>query len=130
MSDLPPVSCMCLTYGRPTWVVNEAVESFVRQDYAGERELVLLNDCAQQTYSCDHPDVVVVNTGRRFKTVGEKRNACAALAQHDLLCVWDDDDIYLPHRLSFSVRMMREHERYRRFFKPSKAFVLRGCRQS
>ena len=35
----------------------------------------------------------------RFRSLGEKRNACAALASHDVdgFLVADDDDIYLPH---------------------------------
>ena len=44
----------------------------------------------------DHPEVQVVNLPRRFRTVGEKMNAAVALASHDLLFVWDDDDLFLP----------------------------------
>ncbi len=54
-------------------------------------------------WSFDHPEVQVINLPRRFRTLGEKMNAAVALASHDLLFVWDDDDVYLPHRLSFSV---------------------------
>ncbi|MBW3542986.1 MAG: glycosyltransferase family 2 protein [Planctomycetes bacterium] len=123
---MPPVSCLCLTYGRPQ-VLEEAVQSFLLQDYSGPKELVVLNDFAEQTLVFDHPQVRVVNVPARFNSVGEKRNACAALASYDLLCVWDDDDLYLPHRLSFSVRMLDEA---RGFFKPSKAFVLSHGRLS
>ncbi|MBS0208881.1 MAG: glycosyltransferase family 2 protein, partial [Planctomycetes bacterium] len=111
---------MCLTFGRPQ-VLEEAIESFLRQDYTGGKELIVLNDCAQQTLVFDHPDVAVVNVSKRFKTVGEKRNACAALASHDLLLVWDDDDIFLPHRISFS---LAHFDAKKGFFKPSKALML------
>lgn len=120
MDGFPAVSCMCLTYGRPQ-VLEEAVESFVRQDYPGPKELLVLNDFADQTLTCNHPDVRIINVSKRFRTVGEKRNACAALASHDLLFVWDDDDIFLPHRLGYSVRMLDPHKG---FFKPSQAFTL------
>lgn len=120
MKGHPPVSCMCLTYGRPH-VLEEAIESFLRQDYKGEKELLVLNDYADQTLHFDHPEVVVVNTGKRFKTVGEKRNASAALCSHDILFVWDDDDIYLPWRISFSIE---KYDEQKMFFKPSKAMVL------
>ena len=99
-SALPGVSCLCLTYGRPAQL-EEAIESFLRQEYAGAKELIVLNDYAEQHLRCDRPDVRVVNIARRFRTVGEKYNAAAALATHDLLFVWDDDDLYLPHRLAF-----------------------------
>lgn len=121
MNDLVPISCMCLTFGRPKSVLDEAVHSFLQQDYKGKKELIVLNDYDQQTIKFDHPEVKIVNVNKRFKTVGEKRNACAALATYDMLAVWDDDDIYLPHRLSFSVKMFDENKR---FFKPSKAWTL------
>ena len=102
METHPPVSCFCLTYGRPR-LLEEAIHSFLRQDYAGPKELIVLNDYADQILELDHPEVQVINLGKRFRTLGEKMNAAVALASHDLLFTWDDDDVYLPHRLSFSV---------------------------
>lgn len=116
----PPVSCMCLTYGRPH-LLEEAIASFLAQDYVGIKELVVLNDCEYQSLHCDHPEVIVVNVPRRFKTVGEKRNACAALALHEYLFVWDDDDLSLPHRLSYSMQQLKSGLR---FFKSSSALDL------
>jgi hypothetical protein len=50
---------------------------------------------------CSQENWHVVSTSRRFRTLGEKRNACAALSNPDVdaYVVWDDDDIYLPHTL-------------------------------
>lgn len=120
MVDTPPVSCMCLTYGRPH-LLEEAVESFLRQDYCGVKELIVLNDFDRHVLRFDHPEVHVINVPKRFSTVGEKRNACAALATHHLLFVWDDDDIYLPHRLSYSVSKLTSDGQ---FYKSPKAFML------
>ena len=115
----PPVSCLCPTYGRPE-LLEEAVYSFLLQDYPGRKELIVLNDYAEQTLVFDHPEVRVINLPLRFRTVGEKRNAAVALASHNLLFVWDDDDIYLPHRLTFSIRHFDPKQG---FFKPNKAWV-------
>src|SRR4051812_42465388 len=104
---LPPVSCICLTYGRAA-VLEEAIQSFLLQDYQGVKELLILNDLASQTLRFDHPDVRIINLPLRFRTVGEKMNAAAALCSHDLLFVWDDDDIYLPHRIRLSVEQFVE----------------------
>jgi len=112
---------MCLTFARPQRMVEEAVYSFLNQDYAGDKELLILNDFDRQTIAFHHPQVTVVNVPSRFHTVGEKRNAAAALCRHDLLAVWDDDDICLPHRLSFSVS---RYDDKKRFFKPTRAFSL------
>jgi hypothetical protein len=40
--SLPRVSCQCITYGRTT-LLDEAVESFLRQDYPGEKELEVVS---------------------------------------------------------------------------------------
>ena len=118
MEGQPAVSCICMTYGRPR-VLQEAVHSFLIQDYAGPKELIVLNDYVDQTLLLDHPEVQVINVCKRFRTVGAKMNAAVALASHDLLFVWDDDDIYLPHRLSFSVAHYNPSQG---FFKPNKAW--------
>jgi glycosyltransferase involved in cell wall biosynthesis len=112
---------MCLTFGRPQRILEEAVYSFLNQDYRGPKELLILNDFSRQTIVFEHPQVTVVNRPERFGSVGEKRNAAAALSRHDLLAVWDDDDISLPHRLSFS---LSRYDEKRRFFKATRAFVL------
>jgi hypothetical protein len=126
MENQPAVSCFCLTYGRPH-VLEEAIHSFLQQDYAGPKEMIVLNDYADQILTFDHPEVQVVNLPRRFRTVGEKMNAAAALATHDLLFVWDDDDVYLPHRLSFSVA---HFDPAKGFFKAQHAWVWNDGRLS
>jgi GT2 family glycosyltransferase len=70
MSFQPAVSCICLTYGRPE-VLEEAVCSFLQQDYAGRKELIVLNDYADQSLTLDHAEVQVINVNKRFRTVGE-----------------------------------------------------------
>jgi glycosyltransferase involved in cell wall biosynthesis len=114
---LPGVSCICPTFGRPALLV-EAIESFLRQDYRGPKELVVLNDCPEQTLEYDHPEVRIVNVPGRFKSLGEKLNAAVGLCSYDLIAVWTDDDISLPHRLSLSVDRL---DRTLGFFKASTA---------
>ena len=92
------VSCLCPTFAR-TGLLEEAIESFLRQDYEGDSELLVLNDFEGHTLHYQHPRVRVLNTPR-YPTLGEKRNALAALAQGELLLTWGDDDIHLPHRIS------------------------------
>lgn len=98
------VACLCCTYGRPH-LLPEAIESFLRQTYE-PRELIILDDAGQYTGCVSRwPNVKVVSIPYRFATLGEKRNACAALASPgtDLYAVWDDDDIYLPRHLELAV---------------------------
>lgn len=97
----PLVSCQCITYNRPE-LLEEAIESFHRQDYECDKELVILNDGAQ-TLVYDHPEVKIINSPIRFNSIGEKRNACVALCKGDVIFPWDDDDISLPWRISYSL---------------------------
>ena len=82
---------------------------FLRQDYpADQRELVILDDAGQyETQSGD--GWRLVSTAQRFRSLGEKRNAAAALVSGDVeaLAVWDDDDLYLPWALSASAAALR-----------------------
>lgn len=104
----PGVSCQCITYKR-TEFLEEAIESFLKQDYPGPKELIILNDDEDQTLFFDHPEIKIFNVKERFKTIGEKRNESVKLSSYDFLMPWDDDDIYLPHKISFSVKKILDN---------------------
>lgn len=83
----PLVTCVCPTFNRPSEgmeLLEEAVESFLRQDYE-QKELLILNDCPEQVLVCDAPGVRVVNFPSRFPSLGEKRNAGVRLARGTLI---------------------------------------------
>ncbi len=99
----PKLACICCTYARPQLLAH-AVESYLRQDYPSERvELIVLDDAGQYVSQAhDSPKRwQIVSTTQRFRTLGEKRNATAAMVSDDVeaYVVWDDDDIYLPWTL-------------------------------
>jgi hypothetical protein len=58
----------------------------------------------------------VINEAKRYSTIGEKRNRCISIANGPVIAVWDDDDVYLPWRLSFSVSEMDRLNT--RFYRP------------
>jgi glycosyltransferase involved in cell wall biosynthesis len=101
----PKISCLCPTYGRPH-ALEEAMHSFLLQDYPGPKELVIVNDLPDQQLCFDHPEVKIVNLPERIANLGEKFNLTAKEATGDVLAVWDDDDIFLPHRLTYSFEGM------------------------
>jgi hypothetical protein len=107
---LPGVTCLCPTYGRPPdrlHVLEEAIESFLRQDYPGPRQLLILNDAVRQWLDFEGgkvpPGTYLVNADHRFPSVGAKMNWLCENAKYDLLLPWDDDDISLPDRISQAV---------------------------
>lgn len=101
----PLISCVMPTYGRPDFV-EESIAMFLSQDYPN-KELIILNDCPKQKFECELPGVRVINAERRYANLGEKRDAAIELAKGELIAVWDDDDVYLPWRLSLSLKEMR-----------------------
>ncbi len=117
-ASLPAVSCFCPTYGRPG-LLEESIECFIRQDYPGPKELVVLNDFDRQSFTIDHPEIRIINCDERYASIGVKRNAAVEYCQHQILLPWDDDDIYLPHRISYSVSAISDSRDY---FKPTRAF--------
>lgn len=107
---MPSVSILCCTYGRSTLLV-ELLESFARQSYDGVLELVVINDCPLQTLVCDYPGVRIVNVDKPFLCYADKRNAGLALLTHELMCVWDDDDIYLPDFMATVVGKLEDGDK-------------------
>ncbi len=103
------IAAVCCTYKRPV-LLGRMIECFLRQDYPADlRELVILDDAGQ--YGDREGDGWrLVSVAERFATLGEKRNAAAAMVSPDVevLAVWDDDDIYLPWALSSSAAALRE----------------------
>jgi hypothetical protein len=110
--SLPGVSLLTPTYGRPTtgrlWFLEELVECYRRQDYGGPSELIILSDAGawNQLLRCDVPGVRVVNEVWRYPSLGAKFNRLVGLARFDLLAPAEDDDLFLPHRLSLSVKLL------------------------
>ena len=100
----PLVSCIMPTYGRADYVA-ESIEMYLAQDYP-EKELIILNDCPGQILEGSFPGVRIVNSPFRWEHLGDKRNAAIELAKGEYIAVWDDDDVYLPWRLSHSMEQI------------------------
>lgn len=102
------IGCLMPTFNRvpgSLWLLQEAVESFVRQSVpSAGRVLILCNDTPGVRLVCDAEGVVVHNVPQRFPTLSDKIQWM--VDEHPecrLFCRWDDDDISLPHRLDYSL---------------------------
>ena len=110
------LAAVCVTYKNPVQL-GWMVQCFLEQDYE-DRELIILDDAGQygtrragEQGSRGEPAIVeqgdrwrLYSTDCRWPSLGQKRNAAAALVSPDCeaICVWDDDDIYLPWALRAS----------------------------
>lgn len=114
----PSVSCCMPTYGRSVQIINEAVKSFIDQDYKGKKELIIYNDHSEIEFTYHHPEVRIYNSKKREPSLGEKYNKTIDYARNEYIIIWDDDDIYLPHRISYSINNSVDG-----FFIASKYFI-------
>ena len=117
------ISCLCITYGRVHFL-EEALECFLKQDYP-YKELIIVNDLAEQELIFNHPKVKIFNFKERFKTIGEKRNKSVELSSGEILVSWDDDDINLPWRLTQIAKVFNANPNLG-YFKPEKSWCQHG----
>lgn len=92
------ISCKMITAGR-VHLLEEALYSFLTQDYLGEKELIIVNDYPYQTLIFDHSQVKIINKKELFPSIGEKDTFAHELCQGDIIAVYDDDDVALPNHL-------------------------------
>lgn len=97
--DNPGISAVCPVYGGVTWLEN-ALDCFLKQDYDGPKELLVVNSFPGQTLRGEFPNVRIVNLSARPENLGALRNLCVQGAKGDIIVTWDSDDIFLPNHLS------------------------------
>ena len=105
---MPRVACLMPTYNkfpRSQVLVEEALHSFLIQDYQ-DKELLICNDCSEQTLQFTHPSVRVFNLSKRFPNLGAKLNWMVEQTDSEVIFRFDDDDISLPWRLTWCLRHM------------------------
>ena len=102
------IACLMPTYNRIPHkqnLIEEALHSFLLQDYEN-RELIICNDTPNQrlhfTDEIFGDKVVIQNLDERFPTLSDKIQFMIDSSDADAFCRWDDDDISLPHRLTYS----------------------------
>jgi hypothetical protein len=100
--SLPGISCYCSTYGRPKRILENSIQCFLEQDYRGPKELVILNDFDKQELIFEHPEVKIINHPERIVPLGKKFNYNVDLCKYNILATWEDDDVFLKNRLSYS----------------------------
>jgi glycosyltransferase involved in cell wall biosynthesis len=118
----PLISCLCCTFNRNI-LLGESIKCFLDQDY-GNKELVVVNDQEGVSLRMSPlPDnIQIYNHPKRFDSLGQKRNYLKSLAHGEYFCIWDDDDLYAPFRLSESVYFMEMYPEPD-IIKPQDAFI-------
>lgn len=105
-SDVPLVSCLMVTRDRPR-LAERAIECFLAQSYPN-RELVVIdsgesNDLQEGIEAICYPPIKPHRERPAGRSMGELRDLAVEKASGQYVCIWDDDDLYDPDRLSIQM---------------------------
>jgi glycosyltransferase involved in cell wall biosynthesis len=92
------ISVLTLTYNRQN-LLEEAIESFLRQDFSGESEMVIINDNPKVEYVFEHPQIRIINVKERFPSLGQKLKFGFSQCKYEYIFRLDDDDLMTPWAL-------------------------------
>ena len=98
------ISVLTLTYQRHH-ILEEAIHSFLHQQYDGEREMVIINDSPEVEYRIDAPNVKVINLNVRLSSIGKKLEWGFTQCKGDWIYRLDDDDLLAP----WALELQREY---------------------
>ena len=115
---LPAVTVVIPTRDRPE-LVRAAVGAVLAQDYPGEVRCIVVHDGTEPDRSLER-DTVTVTSNVRSPGLAGARNSGIALAETELVAFCDDDDRWLPDKLSRQVEVFRSD--------PEARFVSCGIR--
>jgi hypothetical protein len=105
------ISVLTLTYQRH-YLLEEAIESFLRQDFSGESEMVIINDSPIVEYVFEHPKIRIINLKERFPSIGHKLKFGFSHCKYDYIYRLDDDDLMAPWALSHTWDDINAHPDY------------------
>lgn len=112
------ISCLCPTFNRYPqlgFLLEESVECFLRQGHA-DKELLILNDTPRQKLVYSGPEarrIRIFNSELRLPDLSAKIQYLIDRAHGDVFCRWDDDDLSLPWRLSYSLAKLGDQPEWR-----------------
>lgn len=109
MDQFIPISAKMTTYGRVS-MLEEALYSFLNQDYEGESELVIVNDYPLQKLHFDHPKVRIINLDKTFPVIGEKENFAIEQCKYNTIYNCDDDDVFLKNHFQNINQYFPDHD--------------------
>ena len=105
------ISVLTLTYQRKN-LLEEAIFSYLQQDYKQESEMVVVNDSPDVEYEYDHPRIRIINSKERFGSIGNKLRYSYQKCKGDYIFRLDDDDLMMSFALSNAMETIGKNPDY------------------
>ena len=124
-----------VTYNRPELLL-EALWQVDLQDYDGEISVEILDDSlvsslkAVEAFESTRGLEIKYRWLKERLSIGQKRNLLLREATKEVICTWDDDDIYSCDRVRLQVQALQSCNcatMERRYFYWSSRRALRAC---
>lgn len=107
------ISCLTITQPGREQLLADCLHCFAHQSFEA-RELVIIHDGGDNFHDvilrlvAQYPRLQIrVSKITSGHSLGYLRNQSIALAQYDIVCQWDDDDLYHPDRLNHQYEELR-----------------------
>ena len=115
LEGYPLVSCLMCSR-RPD-LATQSIDMFLCQTYKN-KELIIMVDTEEQKKDIDQyiyfdlQGVLNINVHvTKHDVLGKIRNEGIELSKGEFICVWDDDDIYSPERISTQLEAIYHHNK-------------------
>jgi len=108
-NKLLKVSCVTVTMGRFD-LLEKSVQCYINQTYPN-KELVILSQAEDNSMfrywlmGLNRNDIIFAEAPSDI-SLGEMRNTSIELAHGDVICQWDDDDLYHSERVEYQYQTM------------------------
>lgn len=115
MSGAPPLVTIGITSYRAGATIARAIESAFEQDYSNT-EIIIVDDGSDDGSVAIIEQAIVGKSRVRLivhdvnKGVGASHNTILANANGEFLCIFDDDDVSVPDRISKQMRRITSYE--------------------
>lgn len=103
----PFISVLTITYKRKN-LLEEAIFSFLNQNYTGPSEMVIVNDCADVKYTFEHEKIKIINLDHRFDSISDKLQYGFSQCGANNIYRLDDDDLLCPWALTCVAQQINE----------------------
>jgi glycosyltransferase involved in cell wall biosynthesis len=96
------ISVLTITYKRHH-LLEEAIQSFLAQEFPPECEMVIINDNVEVDYIYNHPKVRIINHKERFPSIAAKLEWGYKQCKYNYIYRLDDDDLLAPWALKNAI---------------------------